>query len=108
MRDTPARNTTSVEIGGTTYRMSYAEDNFYFCQECNEWHEEEPVEVIVSETGGTNDMCEECAKETAFKCKEDDEFYLLKLAAPDSLQDDTETGWLASGTHIGNTRTDGT
>ena len=44
--------------------------------------------------GRTGEMCESCAQEVAFKCKVDGEIYALELAAPDSLEDQTDSdGW---------------
>lgn len=92
----------AVIIGNSTYSKTYAENNFFFCNECNEWSLDETVEVITTEHGGTDEMCEKCAKEQAFKCIVDDEIYLLNLAAPNSHQGSIRRdGWQIA-RYIGN------
>jgi hypothetical protein len=94
----------SVRVDGKWYSQDYADYHFHFCDRCEGYSRSETHEVNTA--SGTREMCDECAKEHAFRCEVDGELYVNSLAAPGSIGPDLLDGEWQRGRYIGNLAAD--
>ena len=73
----------SIEVGGATYSLAYAEMNFNYCERADEWHDGESVSVIVDSRGNEESWSRDAADDDAFESR-DGYWYLNELRHPDS------------------------
>lgn len=80
---------SSVEVDGRTYSEYYAENNFSFCQNTNEYARS-TREVIVDVHSETQEWCDNAIADDAFTCRHDGKLYHNNLKSPHMTEDEED------------------
>jgi len=76
----------NVEMGGETYCLAYAENNFSMCEHTDDWFDGASEEVIVNSRGHTETWCESAVEDDSFISR-DGKRYANDMRDPESPDD---------------------